>query len=107
MRQNANENGHITPFNGRPGAWNGASGRHRAPLLRKSRKSANIHIKMGFIWGFSDEIVDRKRTCAFQPGARFRVAGRIPISHCSLWNIVGWPPAKTIPSILSMKSRNQ
>jgi hypothetical protein len=51
VRQHAKENGHITPLNRRPGARNGARGRHRAPLLRKSRKSANIQNTSGFIWG--------------------------------------------------------
>jgi hypothetical protein len=32
VHQNAKENGHITPLNGGLGAWNGAGGRHRAPL---------------------------------------------------------------------------
>jgi hypothetical protein len=45
------ENGYITPLNSRPDAWNGTGSRHRAPLLRKSRKSANIHTKSGSIWG--------------------------------------------------------
>jgi hypothetical protein len=54
VRPNARENGHITLLNGGLGAWNGAGGRHGAPLLRKSRKSANIHTKSGFIWGIPD-----------------------------------------------------
>jgi hypothetical protein len=51
VRPNAKENGHITLLNGGLGAWNGAGGRHGAPLLRKSRKSANIHTKSGFHLG--------------------------------------------------------
>lgn len=45
VRQNTQENGHITPLNGHPDAWNGAGGRHRAPLLRKRQKSANIIVE--------------------------------------------------------------
>jgi len=27
---------------------------YRAPILQQGRKSANIHAKLGFIWGMSD-----------------------------------------------------
>jgi hypothetical protein len=36
------------------GAWNGGSGRHRAPVLLERRKSVNIHANSGFIWGMLD-----------------------------------------------------
>ena len=36
---------------GRSASKCGAGGRHRAPLLRKSRKSVNIHTNSGFTWG--------------------------------------------------------
>jgi hypothetical protein len=63
LRPNAKENGHITLLNGRLGAWNGAGGRHGAPLLRKSRKSVRIHTKSGFIRGIpvqllADEVIE-------------------------------------------------
>jgi hypothetical protein len=49
VRQNANENGQISPSNTIRAARGAGNRRHRAPVLRKGRKSANIRAYWGFI----------------------------------------------------------
>lgn len=58
MRPNAKENGQIGPPNTIRAAQGAGNRRHRAPVLREGRKSANIHAKSRFIWGIPAKIAD-------------------------------------------------
>jgi hypothetical protein len=51
VRPNAKENGQVRLPARLPGAWNGGSSRHRAPVLQEGPKSDNICAALGFIWG--------------------------------------------------------